>query len=995
MTIRKLRKTRPSGLFRIIDCFQMFRNFPTLRCHASLAIWSIVSLHLTTLPAASPAGTKSAPPVAQESGIRSFCTGGHTIYHAKAATVSKDTGRAIIAASQFGKILCYTINGDKLWERDTGGFFPFDLEVGDLDGDGLDEACVASADGSLYAVDHDGTLLWKVFENKPPLYQVRIHRSEHETAVFAGGVEKILYKIGPDGKIAGTVPGEGIVRNIGAGAVLRKGEKNLVVVRRRAFKPGIIQIYDPGSLTLLTESTKPIGKDSFEMLVRDTNSDGIEEIILGFRTAAAAYDATGREVTRFEPRRGRKAPDTYEMMLLSGFGPDPGKGMLGLSASWLIDYGPDGKIRSERSSPISPTSISYDESTGTVILGSETSGGDCIHLIDAKAAGWMDSYAGLKPQGRIKEVMDNIESVREKIKRFVPPAYQPACETKYIIVSEAGRPFNPSKAAELDPMLSESPLAELHRALFPYENVAFSANRWFSDNRDRSGLPPPWDRKRDQRMTYSLTKEEIISYAARMESLGVHFTMTAGHGNDPLFMSLDTIEGILLAAPRTCDGFLFPEMERTDEGMEWVIDHHIKPICDLCLKHGRKKLILRSKHVFWSGNAYLPLWDEVIMSRKYKDILVPAMEETNERAPDISLSGRLGLYLTGYCEQWAARAVRDNLSFNRYFEWSTGMVGSHFLRSLVYRASLGADVFLIQLGSLRTAADGEGISEHGRYKQERPGAARSGADRGNLSEHGIYCHEPFVDMLGKGVIYTPKSRADILSISPVAVGIREPDPDFIRHGCNGHHIEDYTADESPLVFDRLDNFWAQAPTAGHDLGSYGVGRTKQAHNFLPLFPYGLITFVPAPTDVSKISQIGLKYDTDGKSWYINDKKRSPAEAQPEIVKALQEHAASLPLQVQGEAAWTAVRIDDRHIRLTLLDPGYLSPAEKRVTVRFAVRPVSATDILDREEVAIAENSMAVTIPAGILRIIDIEHGHGPGIPGTGKDQLPATLRNKP
>lgn len=620
-----------------------------------------------------------------------------------------------------------------------------------------------------------------------------------------------------------------------------------------------------------------------------------------------------------------------------------------------------------------------------MILGSAVSGGDCIHLIDAKATDWMDAYSGMEPQGRIREVITNIRSVNEKIKNFTPPAYQPKREAKYLIVSEAGRPFNPSKIAELDPKDNEQPLAALHRDLFPYDNVAFSANRWFTDNRDRSALPHGWAKKRDQRMTYSLTREEIVGYAARMESLGVRFMMTAGHGNDPLFMGLDTIEAILRAAPRTCDGFIFPEMERTDEGMKWIVDNHIRPICDLCLKYGKKKLVLRSKHAFWSGNAYMPLWREVIMSRKYKDILVPAMEETNERAPDLSLSGRLGLYLTGYCEQWAARAVRDNLSFNRYFEWGTGMVGSHFLRALVYRASLGADMFLIQLGSLRTGTAGEASAEHGRYLHERtgrklPGQASDlsagGADRGHLSEHGVFCHDPFVHMLGKGVICTPKDRSDILSISPVALGIMDPDPDYIRHACNGHHIEEYAAGEAPLVFDRLDNYWAQAPTATHDIGSYGAGRTKQAHNFLPLFPHGLITFLPAREDVSRIPQLVAKFDTDGKSWFIGGQKRTPAAAKPVILRVLGDRAGALPVRVHGEAAWTAVRIDDRHIRLTLLDPGYLSPAERRVNVTFGVTAVRATDILDREGLTIRDGGMAVTIPAGVFRIIDIEHAPG-------------------
>ncbi len=204
----------------------------------------------------------------------------------------------------------------------------------------------------------------------------------------------------------------------------------------------------------------------------------------------------------------------------------------------------------------------------------------------------------------------------------------------------------------------------------------------------------------------------------------------------------------------------------------------------------------------------------------------------------------------------------------------------------------------------------------------------------------------------------------------------DPDPDYIRHGCNGHHIEEYVAGEAPLVFDRLDNYWAQAPTAAHDFGSYGAGRTKQAHNFLPLFPYGLITFLPAREDISKIPRLGAKFDTDGKSWFIGGVKHGPAEAKPDILRALEDRASALTVRVHGEASWTAVRLDDRHIRLTLLDPGYLSPAERKVNVTFGIKAVKATDILDREELQIRDGGLAVTIPAGVFRIIDIEHAPG-------------------
>jgi hypothetical protein len=69
------------------------------------------------------------------------------------------------------------------------------------------------------------------------------------------------------------------------------------------------------------------------------------------------------------------------------------------------------------------------------------------------------------PRGRIKEVIDNVESVTKKIKNFVPPEYQPKSEQTHLIVSEAGQPFNPSKAGQLDPMESEYPLADTSGSL--------------------------------------------------------------------------------------------------------------------------------------------------------------------------------------------------------------------------------------------------------------------------------------------------------------------------------------------------------------------------------------------------------------------------------------------------------------------------------------------------------------------------------------------------
>ena len=46
---------------------------------------------------------------------------------------------------------------------------PFDLAVADIDSDGMDEALVASGDGALYAVDHDGRPALDLHAYRPPV----------------------------------------------------------------------------------------------------------------------------------------------------------------------------------------------------------------------------------------------------------------------------------------------------------------------------------------------------------------------------------------------------------------------------------------------------------------------------------------------------------------------------------------------------------------------------------------------------------------------------------------------------------------------------------------------------------------------------------------------------------------------------------------------------------------------------------------------------------
>ena len=116
--------------------------------------------------------------------------------------------------------------------------------------------------------------------------------------------------------------------------------------------------------------------------------------------------------------------------------------------------------------------------------------------------------------------------------------------------------------------------------------------------------------------------------------------------------------------------------------------------------------------------------------------------------------------------------------------------------------------------------------------------------------------------------------------------------------------------------------------------------------------------------------------TDGRHYYSADGKQTFAadkyyqSVQSDIVAG----AKQIPITISGEVAWVAAQIDETHIRLTLIDNGYLNPNDRIASVQFnTIQPVKLTDILSDE--VIEKNGSGpteITIPCGLFRIIDVE-----------------------
>jgi len=877
--------------------------------------------------------------------LRAFSTGGHTVYHLRCGRMTVDGNQVVVGAALDGTVFCFTRHGELLWKNQANRALPLDLDVADLDKDGRDETLVASADGGLYVLDHAGKLSW-CFTREPPLLQVcAVTGSGQDPVILTGGIEKRLYALSPTGNVLNSVESPFVVRHIRSGNFLGDGKEYAAVVTAKNDKSRFfLQLFDPSDLKPVWE--KPVGLSTqnptegtrfhvpwlayrvavFSVLPVDINHDGRDEIIMSDhfekRGNFYAFDHRGQKVLTSSTRGIRGRP--YRMNLLTRVtmpGADEER-IFGLFGNQIIVYKLDGSIERIVDGPYSFSCAEFDPEGGTLFLGSSISGGDGIYALNLNQPNWGSALQNLKPVGRLAQVERNMATLAEQVEGFVRPPYQrPPKDT----VGITGRSSDDLRSLNLDDR--------------DYDNVRFVQFNLYTEHYDRDSLEAPWKTKRETRHKYNFTAEQIIAWAAEREERQEPFALWAGHGNDPFYMQLSTIEGILNAAPTTAVALIFPEMERTDATMAYAVRTHIIPIVELCRKHGKAKVVLRNKNIFWNASCYLDLWRETLLGGKHGDILVPSMEETNGRTQAISLSGRMGLWLCGYFDHVSARAVTDNANFSRFWEWSSQQRLGHLLRSLTLRSSLGADVFLVNI-----------------YQ----------GDPREMT--------PFYRMLEKGVIAIPE-RKDLLSVADVCLGMKAPSPSFLKHGKNGHNINHYQPEEAPAVFDRMDCYWGGTPTGPYDFSNYAMGSRRRMLNFLPTNPYGLIACVPADTDLGSSPFFDSMLVTDGEFFY--DRQGSPVSAadyRAHALEALNASAARLPVRVHGEVAWSVVRLDPTHVRVTLIDPGYVSPADREASIVLQhLQGTDCRDALSGEKLPLERNSASLTVPAGILRIVDIAH----------------------
>ena len=879
---------------------------------------------------------------AAEPALTSFATGGHTVYHIRFVQVRKDV-KSVVGGCYDGAVVCYSVEGKRLWINEEQNGFPTDLAVLDSDKDGLDEVFVSYANGVLAAIDDNGKTLW-TFVRPAPLIQVCAAKLKSgEVVILTGGTERILFALSSNGRAFKEKRFEYAIRHVRCGNMRGDGVPYAAVVESRTDNSRLLMhLLEPASLQSVWDKPVPLKTDNptvgtnfevewlgnkapaYSMLVEDLTGDGRDEIVLSSsfekRGVFRVHNSDGKLIYVSKEAPSRRS--AYRQNLLAAARIGGKERVVGIFGNELLVYRPDGSVEQSVEGPYAYTSLDFDAETSTCCLGSSVAGGDGIYLLGMGAPGWPDAFKNAKGVGRIVEVKKNLEVLAGQVDRFARPSYQKEPGATRVVT---GRNYDEIRQQFLGRQ--------------EYKNVEFILFTLFTEDYDRSSLKYGWDKKRESRHKYNYSAEQIVEFCREREKLKEPFAVWAGHGNDPFYMQLSTLEKMISAAPAMLKYLVFPEMEHTDEAMAYAVREHIIPVSRMCRKQGTTKIILRCKNVFWNASYRLDLWGPTLLSGEYRDVFVPSMEETNGRTQAISLSGRTGLWLGGYFDSISTRVVTDNACWSRFWEYGAQQTQSHLLRALVLGASLGSDAFLVNI-----------------YQ----------GDQRDLT--------PFYRMIDKGVIAIP-GRDDLLSVNEVCLAMRDPSRRFLEHGKNGHDMSGYQPGEKPMVFDRMDCYWGGADTAGYDFSRYAMGSSRRMLNFLPVNPYGFIATVPVEADLTRVPRLRVKLETDGEFFY--NKKGEPVSApdfKERAIAALEQGAGSLPVLVKGDVAWTVVRIDPTHVRITLIDPGYISPAERQAEIVLQhLDGVLCRDIFTGEEWPVEKSVIRFSVPAGSIRVLDVEH----------------------
>ncbi len=883
--------------------------------------------------------------------VETISTHGRNVYRLAVAELDGQGDRKEIVGSTYDNRVCaFAADGSHRWDAPVGGFV-FDLATGDLDDDGRDEVIAASADGVVYAFSYEGQLLWK-HDLQAPVYQVTIAKLDgHKPVVVAGGVSREIVALNANGAVLVSKPVDGVIRILRAGDFDGGGADAVAALLIGGFARQDMHFFKGSALDPLVEKiargTQPrdpaMNLKQANGIVSDLDGDGAHELI--WKPGAYSLKGGLHSVFTLPPRFKERSYDSHYNMRLVASGDltdRPGCETVILEGAQIGLYDAAGRELGHATAPFGFTDVVYAPGRphGSVLLGSSPNGDDNLYRLTF-APGWEKSLERLERRGVMAKIGGDLQHLGDAAAAWRGEAMPGADGPFDVIVGSYW--WNGG-----DPKRFGAWIAEVrdYEKQFPYSRLRFAFDFWPSEK--SSMLRPdgkPWGRER--RLTYDQTRAQIVAAANHFETQRCPFWIHIGHSSTP-YVEVATVAAMLTAAPTMLRGFISSEAEPSDT-LPYYFEHFLKPVLELCVQHQRR-LIVTSKNIAWAHTPADPALRASILDPRYRSALLPSVEDSNSRSPDVNLSARVGLWLDGQVDDWAVRSAADWFSFNRDWEWEYPMTGHPQLRYYVAQAFLGARVFMTLNGE----------------REPRTGRWTRVGNEGTAT---------FLHLLGRGVI-TPPRRDQLRAISPVALVVKNPSERFAQHGANGHQEASWNndgTDRQPWAFDRLDCYWGMAPLPPTDVATYLWGRTRRDPSQLATTTsHGFVALVPGKTPRADGPWQTL-WTTNGDRLVRDGESLTLRDARTALMADLAAGAKAFPFAVTGRVFHQIIEVSPQRYVLALVDPGWLDPADR--TVRIAVQIPGRWQAVDRLTGATLgplDEGLSLTVSAGTIRLIELQ-----------------------
>lgn len=852
------------------------------------------------------------------------------------SVVGKAKGASILYVSELdGTVSAYTTKGKKLWRHITDNpAVMFEIDAADINEDGNDELLAASGNGTIYCWNYTGKLLWEYRpEKKVRFSEVAVVKNNGKSQIFAGGNDYALYELDTHGKLVSKTKIDGVVRKIESGNFIDKGKQSLFLMTyvHDKFRWEFFGFIDADSkevISKLSLKNSPLKEMSRIMMtdfdIADIDKNGKDDVLIfgdvSWKPIFLGLDAnfnllasnlgSKKDIQRYAHSQGVSLmPFKDEIVMRTG------------SILYVFDLKGNLKHKiGEKYKNDTFSDIVFDNESNKLFLAGDLGGGNSLYEFNLTDANWYNKVH--EKRGRYLEVQNNLKDLYKAALNFKMPEYQKKSDKAWM-------------------MITKHKLSKEAKKLDGNDMVFIDNKGTWSENTNRDDLVAIIGKvalKKDRRKKYNLSRDEIVAKAKSFEDKNEPFVIWAGHGNDPFYTRIETLEAVLKVAPNTCHGFIYAEMDKVeDPRVIHFVEEYVPRLAKAIRVNNKAKLYFRYKNMFWALTNKLSPWKELFFSGKFNDILVPASEDTSSRTQDVNLAGRVGMHSGGYIDDFAMRLIDDNPTGWRPLSPGGQRTISPYLRQGVLMASYG-----------------------GRF---------------GINFDGIFLEKPGMEVLYvlmKSGVLPLVEKEDILSIGSWHL-IDKADKHLIHSVDNHHDMKQYQEDDDDAVFSVTQMHWAGASIPDHDYSKVALGVNYRWTNYMPEMPNGMTPIAPVELKEELVKNgVGFSI-SDGKKGYLNNEKVNAKTFGKDMKRVVAEGAKKMPILVKG-ASWSAVKLNDNHTRIILIDPGYLNPQQRKVEVEFQTRiPNKAIDILNNKTIKISGGKISLDVSAGSMRFIDVAY----------------------